>query len=380
MHAARIGSESIVAAMATVASPSASCSRINVNPSRLCGLTVRLGSLEGFAELGASEADAHDDHWVDRACDQIRGVQFGVLQLPQPYVDIYRRLIDPSSYPPVMCEPGRRREEQLIPITELPPRLVGLSAIWAAVCECICAAVTRELEARMRATPLVHPTGASHGERRQGMLRITIDSFSGPHLDSSYTTMIGTGNVLGALQLQNGWQESSGEEQEPRFAPCEDFVRGGADGGGDETSPPFFLFTGTKLGEATSEVCRPLRHQASVPPKLERCLVTPRRLNVVYFLRHFTSCCGSLEGDAVVLDRSEASLEINAPGQKCIVSHQKLIQWPPPHLDLEARPISLEDEEQPDARSDWEVIRDDGVAALDWLSGDGLWGEEDPSD
>lgn len=210
------------------------------------------------------------------------------------------------------------------------------------------------------------------------MLRVTINSFSGPHLDSSYVTMIGAGNVPRSLQFAEGRQEGgSGEEQEPRFVPCEDLVRGGADGGGAETLPPFFLFTGTKLGGLTSEVCRPLMHQAFVPPEPEQCLDTPRRLNVVYFLRHFTSCDSLGEclvgGPVVLLGRSEAALEINAPGQQCSVSHQRLIQWPPPHLDSESQPVLLEDEEQPDARGAWEVIRDDGVAALDWLSGDGLW-------
>ena len=218
------------------------------------------------------------------------------------------------------------------------------------------------------------------------MLRITINSFSGPHLDSSYVTMIGAGNVLGALQFAQGRREGGGEEQEqePRFVPCEDLVSGGADGGGAATSPPFFLFTGTKLGGLASEVCRPLMHQAFVPPEPEQCLGTPlRRLNVIYFLRHFTSCDSlgeCLEGDpAVLLGRSEAALEINAPSQQCSVSHQRLIQWPPPDCDSEARPVSseLEEEEEPDVRSAWEVIRDDGVAALDWLSVDGLWGEAD---
>ena len=160
------------AAAAVLASSSASCSeplnqRIHVNPSRLRGLPERLSSFEGFAELGATEADAHDDDWVARIASSIRGVQFGVLELPQPYAQVYRLLIDPSSYPPAVCAPGRRRGDPLIPITALPPRLVSLSAIWAAVCECICAAVTRELEARTRDTPLVHTTGG-HGERRHG--------------------------------------------------------------------------------------------------------------------------------------------------------------------------------------------------------------------
>ena len=59
------------------------------------------------------------------------------------------------------------------------------------------------------------------------------------------------------------------------------------------------------------------------------------------------------------------------------VSHQRLIQWPPPGCGSEEQvgTLSFEDEEAPDARSAWEVIRDDGVAALDWLSSDGLWGE-----
>ena len=109
----------------------------------------------------------HDDDWVARIASSIRGVQFGVLELPQPYAQVYQLLIDPSSYPPAVCAPGRKRGDPLIPITALPPRLVSLSAIWAAVCECICAAVTRELEARTRDTPLVHTTGG-HGERRHG--------------------------------------------------------------------------------------------------------------------------------------------------------------------------------------------------------------------
>ena len=162
------------AAAAVLASSSASsCSaeplnqRIHVNPSRLRGLPERLSSFEGFAELGATEADAHDDDWVARIASSIRGVQFGVLELPQPYAQVYQLLIDPSSYPPAVCAPGRKRGDPLIPITALPPRLVSLSAIWAAVCECICAAVTRELEARTRDTPLFHTTGG-HGERRHG--------------------------------------------------------------------------------------------------------------------------------------------------------------------------------------------------------------------
>lgn len=215
------------------------------------------------------------------------------------------------------------------------------------------------------------------------MLRITINSFSGPHLDSSYVTMIGAGNVLGALQFAEGRREGGGaeQEQEPRFVPCEDLVRGGADGGGVATSPPFFLFTGTKLGGLASEVCRPLMHQAFVPPEPGQCIGAPRRLNVVYFLRHFTSCDSlgeRLEGDpAVLLGRSEAAIEINAPGQQCSVSHQRLIQWPPPDCDWEARAVSLEDEEEPDVRSAWEVMRDDGVEALDLFSVDDLWGETD---
>ena len=159
-------------AAAVLPSSSASCSeplnqRIHVNPSRLRGLPERLSSFEGFAELGATEADAHDDDWVARIASSIRGVQFAVLELPQPYAQVYRLLIDPSSYPPEVCGPGRRRGDPLIPITALPPRLVSLSAIWAAVCECICAAVTRELEARTRDTPVIHATGG-HGERRHG--------------------------------------------------------------------------------------------------------------------------------------------------------------------------------------------------------------------
>ena len=171
--AAAAAAAAVATAAAAAAVLTSSCSaeplnqRIHVNPSRLRGLPERLSSFEGFAELGATEADAHDDDWVARIASSIRGVQFAVLELPQPYAQVYRLLIDPSSYPPEVCGPGRRRGDPLIPITALPPRLVSLSAIWAAVCECICAAVTRELEARTRATPVVHATGG-HGERRHG--------------------------------------------------------------------------------------------------------------------------------------------------------------------------------------------------------------------
>lgn len=102
--------------------------------------------------------------------------------------------------------------------------------------------------------------------------------------------------------------------------PCEDLVRGGADGGGAATSPPFFFFTGTYQVGWTDERGLPPADAPGLCATRTRAMPrgNPLRcLNVVYFLRHFTSCDSlgeCLEGDpAVLLGRSEAALEINAP-------------------------------------------------------------------
>jgi len=121
----------------------------------------------------------------------------------------------------------------------------------------------------------------------QGMLR--INSFSGPHLDldSSYVTMIGAGNVLGALQFAEArrGREGGGEEQEQEqeasrslglchaktlcvAARTEEALR--------PRRPSSSSLVPTKLGGLTSEVCRPLMHQAFVPPEPEQCLAATR--------------------------------------------------------------------------------------------------------
>jgi hypothetical protein len=418
---------------------STSQQRIQVNPSRLCGLLERLSSIDGFAALGASIDDAHDDDWVEQLCEQIGPSQFGVLRLPPTYANVYRRLIEPSCYPPAVfsetCKPRTREESlaQRLPISALPLPLVCDAAVWSAVCECICASVARELLERMRRgsrgapapppvpPPPVPPPCCAVEHSCRGLLRVTVNSSAGPHLDNSYTTMTGAGNVRGTLQfevppqqhgpsLQPGQgaagqgaaeEEEQTVEHEARFAPCEEFV---AEEGAASTA--FFIFCGVKMGGATSAWCRPLMHQVPVAPPAAPAVAPPaaedagsaaedgsaarlaerqqHRVNVIYFLRNY---CWSLRGSAPLVPchvdcsgaqcearealwQSEASLEINAAGQRCILSQPKLTEWPRP---ADGCSSSMEhdaehEEEAAEQRSAWEMVRD-GELEFDWEGG-----------
>ena len=80
---------------------------------------------------------------------------------------------------------------------------------------------------------------------------------------------------------------------------------------------------------------------------------------------------GALEGTW----QSEAAFEINAAGQRCIVSQPKFTEWPRPAEGEEAGGSSLgRDVEHAGKvtepqRSAWELVRDGEEVAFDWEGG-----------
>ena len=345
-----------------------------VDPARLPQLSERVSALLGNHEdldedlglnlgrelstklhstQGSPVTAPHDDAWVRDVCEQIRRRRFATIRLPAAYIAVYQELLRPSSYPdPIRNTRGR---STVAPV-ELPAALTTLSAIWAIVCECVCTHVARELK-RLVPTSLPPPlaeVAAAGMETAHGLLRITYNCTGGAHLDNSFVTLTGTGNVRGALEfaIEDEGAESGlaggaegGEAAGRRFVACEDLLRAPREiareiarealphastslGAPVEPGSVFIIFIGVQLGGYHSPVYRPLMHRVVLRPPYSPCSSSDR-INAIYFLKRFSpsSCSAAHCSAAPVRSSSEFQLIV----QQQYMVHQQMTNaaWPP---------------------------------------------------
>jgi hypothetical protein len=357
-----------------------------VDPARLPQLSERVSALLGNHEdldedlglnlgrelstklhstQGSPVTAPHDDAWVRDVCEQIRRRRFATIRLPAAYIAVYQELLRPSSYPdPIRNTRGR---STVAPV-ELPAALTTLSAIWAIVCECVCTHVARELK-RLVPTSLPPPraeVAAAVTETAHGLLRITYNCTGGAHLDNSFVTLTGTGNVRGALEfaIEDEGAESGlaggaeGGEAGRRFVACEDLLRAPREiareiarealpheiareiarevlphastslGAPVEPGSVFIIFIGVQLGGYHSPVYRPLMHRVVLRPAYSPCSSSDR-INAIYFLKRFSpsSCSAAHCSAAPVRSSSEFQLIV----QQQYMVHQQMTNaaWPP---------------------------------------------------
>ena len=343
-----------------------------VDPARLPQLSERVSALLGNHEdldedlglnlgrelstklhstQGSPVTAPHDDAWVRDVCEQIRRRRFATIRLPAAYIAVYQELLRPSSYPdPIRNSCGR---STVAPV-ELPAALTTLSAIWAIVCECVCTHVARELK-RLVPTSLPPPleVAAAGMETAHGLLRITYNCTGGAHLDNSFVTLTGTGNVRGALEfaIEDEGAESGlaggaeGGEAGRRFVACEDLLRAPREiareiarealphastslGAPVEPGSVFIIFIGVQLGGYHSPVYRPLMHRVVLRPPYSPCSSSDR-INAIYFLKRFSpsSCSAAHCSAAPVRSSSEFQLIV----QQQYMVHQQMTNaaWPP---------------------------------------------------
>ena len=367
-----------------------------VDPARFPQLSERVSALLGNHEdlghelsmklhsastRGSPVTAPHDDAWVRDVCEQIRRRRFATIRLPAAYIAVYQELLRPSSYPdPIRNTRGRSTVEPV----ELPAALTTLSAIWAIVCECVCTHVARELKRLVpsgtgvegvptslpppRAEAAAAGTETAH-ETAHGLLRITYNCTGGAHLDNSFVTLTGTGNVRGALEfaiedegaesgLSGGAEGGEAGAAGRRFVACEDLLRAPREiareiarealphelareiarealphastslGAPVEPGSVFIIFIGVQLGGYHSPVYRPLMHRVVLRPAYSPCSSSDR-INAIYFLKRFSpsSCSAAHCSAAPVRSSSEFQLIV----QQQYMVHQQMTNaaWPP---------------------------------------------------
>lgn len=370
---------------------------LDVDPARWPQLSTRLTSLlqgldgsivarELALHLDAStDGQTHDAQWVGDACDQIRRQRFAAIRLPPAFAAVYKALLCPSVYPESI---GRARESSIAPDApvKLTETFLALSGIWSTVCECACVSVMREITHNNSSTGPCDQSECDERSARDsihGLLRVNYNCLAGAHLDNSFVTLTGSGNVTGALEFAVDSQEVTvlpgSETPAQHFVACEQMLHEAVGQQRDDADatleahrsvchspllpdPLFILFVGVKLGGAQSPIYRPLSHRVVSRPSH-----STDRINLVYFLRQWNPCSqpGMNAGSAPY--QASGDLQINVH-QKCIVQMVHTA-WPveEPSTVPSAPPAETELAHIPDYSS----VEDDGVVQFDW-SADGL--------
>jgi hypothetical protein len=194
-------------------------------------------------------------------------------------------------------------------------------------------------------------------ETAHGLLRITYNCTGGAHLDNSFVTLTGTGNVRGALEFaiedegaESGLAGGAEGGELPgaagrRFVACEDLLRAPREiareiarealphastslGAPVEPGSVFIIFIGVQLGGYHSPVYRPLMHRVVLRPPYSPCSSSDR-INAIYFLKRFSpsSCSAAHCSAAPVRSSSEFQLIV----QQQYMVHQQMTNaaWPP---------------------------------------------------
>ena len=205
---------------------------------------------------------------------------------------------------------------------------------------------------------MVAATSGHSTESAQGLLRINYNRLAGAHLDNSYVTLTGSGNVTGALEFAEepgGDGPAEADSEAPQcFVPCEHFL--------DKTyaEPVFFLFVGVKVGGANTPIYRPLSHR--VVPRPPSSNHASDRINIIYFIRKFSAAAHTGSAPSLTGD-----LEINV-NKECLVRQMALTVWPlcdPPTSDDLPREAPMLTLEQPSTDHDEAEYFDWGADGLD---------------